>query len=72
MTVTLTIDDPVQAQRVVDGLCVATRYDAGSGKTKAQWIKERMITYMKTLAARGESQATAETITGEVTSIVIY
>jgi hypothetical protein len=52
MTLTINIPDAV-ANDVVNGICAATNYDAGSGKTKAQWAKEQLIRSMKALATNG-------------------
>ena len=52
MTLTINIPDAV-APQIVDGICAATNYDAGSGKTKAQWAKEQLIRTMKAMATNG-------------------
>ena len=57
MTLTINIPDTVATQ-VVDGICDATNYDASSGKTKAQWAKEQLISHMKRLAASGVMRST--------------
>lgn len=57
MTMTINIPDAVATQ-VVDGICDATNYDAGSGKTKAQWAKEQVIRTMKNLATNGVVRST--------------
>jgi hypothetical protein len=56
MTLTINIPDAVATQ-VVDGICAATNYDAGSGKTKAAWAKEQVILRMKSLAYSGAGRA---------------
>ena len=52
MTLTINIPDAVATQ-VVDGICAATNYDAGSGKTKAVWAKEQLILHLKRMATSG-------------------
>ena len=60
MTITINIPDAV-APQVVDGICAATSYDAGSGKTKGQWAKEQLIKMMKAMATNGVVRETATT-----------
>jgi hypothetical protein len=60
MTMTINIPDAV-APQVVDGICAATNYDAGSGKTKPQWAKEQVIRLIKNLATSGTVKSTAAT-----------
>ena len=50
MTLTLNIPDAVATQ-VVDGICAATGWTVGSGKTKAAWAKEQVIAAVKRMAA---------------------
>ena len=57
MTLTINIPDNVATQ-VVDGVCAATNYDAGSGKTKAQWAKEQLIRTLKNMATSGAAKST--------------
>jgi hypothetical protein len=52
MTLTINIPDEV-APQLVENICTATSYDAGSGKTKAQWAKEQLIRTLKNMAASG-------------------
>jgi hypothetical protein len=52
MTLNINIQDAVATQ-VVDNICTATNYDAASGKTKAQWVKEQVIKSVKNLATNG-------------------
>jgi hypothetical protein len=60
MTLTINIPDAV-APAVVDNICVATNYDAASGKTKAQWAKEQVIRTVKQLATSGATKAALTT-----------
>lgn len=60
MTLSINIPDAV-ANDVVNGICAATNYDAGSGKTKAQWAKEQIIKTMKGLAVSGMARSTVTT-----------
>ena len=57
MTLTINIPDAV-ANDMVNGICAATNYDAGSGKTKAQWAKEQLIKTMKSMAVSGQARST--------------
>jgi len=57
MTLTINIPDAV-APQIVDGICAATNYDAGSGKTKAVWAKEQLILSLKRLATSGVMRST--------------
>jgi len=65
MTLSINIPDAIATQ-VVDNICAATQYDANSGKTKAQWAKEQIISRMKALNSQGamikarQAQASAE------------
>ena len=60
MTLTINIPDAV-ANDVVNGICAATNYNAGSGKTKAQWAKEQLIRTMKALAVSGTARSVTST-----------
>lgn len=72
MTLTITIDDAAQATRVINDYCVATNYDAASGKTKLQWAKEKIILYLKQTAARGEFVTDRDAIAAAIQAINIY
>lgn len=72
MTLTLTIDDAGQATRIINDYCLATNYDPGSGKTKVQWAKEKIILYLKQTAARGEFVTDRQTIAAAIDAIVVY
>lgn len=53
MTITITIPDDI-ATTVLDNICVATNYDvAGGGKEKAVWVKEKVISQLKSLNQMG-------------------
>ena len=52
MTLSINIPDAVATQ-VVDGICAATGWTAGSGKTKNVWAKEQVIAAVKRMAANG-------------------
>jgi hypothetical protein len=71
MTLTLTIADNTEGQRILDGLCSATNYNPASGVTKAAWVKEKLIAYLKQFAIRGEFKTTADTIKTAIDGIVI-
>lgn len=55
MTVSLNIPDAI-APTVVDNICAATNYDAASGKTKAQWVKDQVIAYVTRLSQSGAAK----------------
>lgn len=71
MTLTLTIDNNTEGQRLLDGLCSATNYDPASGKTKGEWVKERLAEYLKQHAIRGEFKTTSDTIRAKIGAITI-
>jgi hypothetical protein len=58
MILTLTIPDAV-APAAIDNICAATNYTAGSGKTKAQWAKEQIITHVNRLNVMGAQRIAA-------------
>lgn len=56
MTLQINIPDAI-APAVVDNICLATNWTAGSGKTKAQWAREQVILHVKRLNATGAQLA---------------
>ena len=58
MILTITVPDDI-APTVIDNICVATNYDAGSGKTKAAWVKEKVIAQIKSLNQAGAMKVVA-------------
>ncbi len=70
MIVSLDIPD-ASATNIVDGVCVATGWTAGSGKTKSQWAKEQLITWVKETAKRGLLMQQRTNITATVDPVVI-
>lgn len=72
MQLTITIDDTASATRILEGVCTATKYDAGSGMTKADWVRKQIETYLKTTAYRGEARATADAIGSQINAIVVH
>ena len=52
MTLTINIPDEV-APQIVDNICAATNYDAGSTKDKTAWAKEQIIRTLKQMATQG-------------------
>lgn len=72
MTITLTIDNAAEAQRVLDGLCTASDYDPGSGLTKGQWVTQQLIKFLKLYAKRGENKTSAINTSAAIDAIVIY
>ena len=71
MTLTLTITDNVAGQRLVDDFCVATKWDAGSGITKADWVRQHVGEYLKLMAKRGEFKTAQVAIVSAIDAIVI-
>jgi len=52
MTITLTIPD-ANGSQLVDGVCAATGWTVASGRTKAEWAKEKLAQWIKETAKRG-------------------
>lgn len=71
MQITLTIADPNDATRLLNDLCSATKYDPGSGITKADWLKQQMALWLKQTAKRGEFKDTAAVISTAIDAINI-
>lgn len=71
MTLTITIADNTDGQRLLNGLCAATNYDPASGISKGDWVKDKLSAYLKQFAIRGEFKETADTIRTEIDAIVI-
>jgi SLT domain-containing protein len=71
MTLTITIANDTDATRLVNDFCDGTQYDAGSGLTKAQWIKARIVDYVRQMAKRGDYKTGAATISGQIDAIVV-
>lgn len=70
MTLTITIDNATDAQRVLDGLCEATNYPGGP-MSKGEWVKSRLIDFLKLYAKRGENKVSASTTSTQIDAIVI-
>ena len=70
MQITLTIPD-TDAPQIVNGICAATNYDAASGKTKAEWAKDKVVTWIKDTAKRGQLVASRTNIVTTVDNISI-
>lgn len=70
MTLTITIADNTDAQRVLDGLCEATDYDAGSGQTKGEWMKDKIIQFLRSYAKRGENKINSVATSTAIDAIV--
>ena len=69
MIITLTIPD-ANAPQIVDGICAATGWTVASGRTKAEWGKEKLAQWIKDTAKRGllkTSQADISTTIDPVT-----
>lgn len=70
MILTIEIADATDAQRVLDGLCEATNYPGGP-MSKGEWVKEKMIGFLRSYAKRGEIKANANTTSAEIDAIAI-
>ena len=71
VTLTLTINDNAEAQRLLDGYCIGSNYDPAGGLTKQDWVKKNLGEYLKLTALRGEFKESSDTITSELNAIVI-
>ena len=70
MNITLTIPD-ANAPDIVDGICAATGWTVESGKTKAQWAKEKLVLWVKETAKRGLLRTSQTQISGTIDPVVI-
>ena len=70
MNINLTIPD-ANAPQIVDGLCTATGWTVESGKTKAQWAKEKLAVWIKETAKRGLLKSSQTQISGTIDPVVI-
>lgn len=71
MTLTINIPDNTAGQRLLDDIAAATNWDSGSGITKADWVRTRLIEYLRVVAKRGEFKTTQDTISTQIDAIVI-
>lgn len=70
MIVNLNIPDAA-APSVIDGICTATGWTAGSGKTQAEWAKLELVKWVKETAKRGLLMEQRTLITDAVDPIVV-
>ena len=70
MNINLTIPD-TNAPQIIDGVCTATGWTVESGKTKAQWAKEKLALWIKETAKRGLLKSSQTQITGTIDPVVI-
>jgi hypothetical protein len=70
MIVSLNIPD-ASATQIVEGVCAATGWTVGSGKTKADWAKAALANWAKETAKRGLLMQERTTITAAVDPIEI-
>ena len=70
MNIQLNIPD-ASAPDIVDGICAATGWTVESGKTKAQWAKEKLVLWVKETAKRGLVRTSQATITSTIDPVVI-
>jgi hypothetical protein len=59
------------ATQIVNGICAATGWTAGSGKTKGVWAKERLVLWVKDTAKRGLLRESQVSISGTIDPVVI-
>lgn len=70
MQITLNIPDG-HAGQIVDGICEATGWTAGSGLTKAAWAKAEVVKFVKTTAKRGQVRQSMTTIAAAIDPLSI-
>ena len=70
MTLTINVPDTI-APAMVDNICVATNYDAASGKTKPAWVKEQVIRTLRNLAANGAAKQALVTTRADLDAAAI-
>lgn len=56
---------------MLDDVAAATNWDSGSGITKGDWVRARLIEYLRVVAKRGELKLDQATISTEIDAIVI-
>lgn len=71
MTLTITIANDTDGQRLLDDLCAATNYDPGSGITKGNWVKGKLIDFLRSYSKRGEIKTAAAAISTQIDAITI-
>ena len=70
MQITLTIPDG-NAAEIVDGLCAATGWTAGSGQPKAAWAEDKLTLWIKETAKRGLLRASQTNINATIDPLAI-
>ena len=70
MTLSINIPDAV-AMQVVDGICAATGWTAGSGQPKAAWAKDKLALWIKETAKRGLLRTSQANITATIDPLAI-
>ena len=53
MQITINIPDD-QAAQIMDGVCAATNYDPKTSKDKIEWTKDKLVSWLKDNAKRGQ------------------
>ncbi len=53
MQITLNIPD-TEAPQIVNGICAATNYDPATSKDKVEWVKDKVVFWLKDTAKRGQ------------------
>lgn len=71
MTLTITIANDTDGARLLKDFCAATGYDAASGKTQGEWVKETIIKQLREISKRGEMKTAAATINSQIDAIAI-
>ena len=71
MTLTLTIADNTAGTRLLNGFCLGSNYDPGSGITKADWVRQQLALFLKQTAKRGEVRADSAAISTAIDAIAV-
>lgn len=70
MIINLNIPD-VNAPDIVDGICAATGWTSGSGQTKAQWAKDKLVLWIKETAKRGLLRTSQTNIASTIDPVIV-
>jgi hypothetical protein len=71
MTLTITIENATDATRLINDFCSATKWEASSGISKADWARDRIGDYIKQMAKRGEFKDAQVSIVSAIDAIAI-
>ena len=70
MNINVTVPDENSAQ-VLEGIAAATGWTTESGKTKAQWARERAAAWVRDTAKRGLTKNAQTRIVQEIDAVVL-